>query len=294
MNNPDFEVVEHRIGLPNRPRRIFSSFHFFGKSKQQVLVDPDIAHSLRRAAADAQPRETGGLLVGRSFSDRDGDYVTVLGFVEAPISSGRIASISVSPESTAKLRQLAAEQYPSMDVVGWWHSHSLPSDYSATDRNNQQLWTDPMHVGLLVFAKITKNAPWASVYLGPMSLRLAEVTKAQKQADGTEIADEDVDQPLAASAMGSPVADPAWAPPAILPGIRNQKIALWACVGLLLVGMMTLMIFLANVVWRLADPTPTIRDSVSVTPTTVIPPQPPPPQPAQPLLSPQPGQTRGP
>jgi hypothetical protein len=58
---------------------------------------------------------------------------------------------------------------PAADVVGWWHSHAQPSEYSDADRSTQGMWIPPDCVGLLVFAAGT---PWAHAYLGPQARRL--------------------------------------------------------------------------------------------------------------------------
>lgn len=181
---PKFEVIGHDHGIPVRPRSVFTDMMVFTRDRSAaVLIDPAVALRLRDSAA-ASPAEVGGLLVGRQFRDDTGPYVAVLEAVQAPTSDGTTGSISVSTERVAILRQQAAHRYPSMDVIGWWHSHSVPSQFSNVDRQSQRLWDQPMHVGLLVFAQ---GNPWAHVYLGPEALALPLAASPSKKTNPTSV-----------------------------------------------------------------------------------------------------------
>jgi proteasome lid subunit RPN8/RPN11 len=170
MTRLQFDVVGREHGDPVRSRSVFAgSAAFWSDKSPAVLVAPMVVEQLRAAARKASPDEVGGLLVGRCFRDEDGPYVVTLGFVQALASDGVPGSITLSAERTSELRKQAAQQHPSMDVVGWWHSHLAPSGFSSTDRQSQRLWSQPMHVGLLVFAA---GVPWAHAYLGPNAVEL--------------------------------------------------------------------------------------------------------------------------
>ncbi len=170
MTKLRFDVVGHENGIPVRARSVFEGSAVFTRDKSAaVLVAPDVARQLRTSAGHAFPAEVGGLLVGRHFRDNTGPYVATLGFIQAPVSDGSPGSIRLSAERVAELRQQASRQHPSMDVIGWWHSHSVPSHFSGVDVQSQRLWTQPMHVGLLVFAT---GKPWAQAYLGPNAAEL--------------------------------------------------------------------------------------------------------------------------
>lgn len=169
MTDPGFRVEGVQQGAPFRTRASFYGFYLFGDQESAVLVEPGIAKQLRAAAADAWPHETGGLLSGRALCDGMGDFVVVSGFVEAPAGSGRTATFEISPQATARLREEACRHDPTADVVGWWHTHLGPSDYSSTDRDSQRIWTQPQSVGLLVFARGTS---WGIAHLGPDARRL--------------------------------------------------------------------------------------------------------------------------
>lgn len=161
---------EGEHGVPFRDRAMFGASHqFAAPGATAVIVSPDIASRLRAGAVREHPRETGGLLSGRVLRDSGGRYVIVSDFVQSAPGTGRAGAFVVSPPATAALRAEAARRQPTADVVGWWHSHARPSEYSDADRLTQEMWISPDCVGLLVFASGT---PWAHAYLGPQARRL--------------------------------------------------------------------------------------------------------------------------
>jgi len=166
MGESDFEIIEHSFDVPFRTRNVNAGHIAFRAGDLDVYVMPDVASRARQWATDALPRETGGLLAGRILRDNAGQYVVVTGVACAPADAGGMGRFGLSPEETGQLRRALARDHPSADVIGWWHSHTAPSVYSATDRANQAIWTDPRNVGLLVFARGT---PWAALYVGPQS-----------------------------------------------------------------------------------------------------------------------------
>lgn len=166
MGEAEFEIIEHVFDVPFRARNVHSGYVTFHAGDLDVYIEPAVASRAGEWARHALPRETGGLLAGRILRDDAGQYVVVTGIVCAPASAGGVGAFSLSPEETERLRQTVSQHYPSADVIGWWHSHRAPSQYSSTDRSNQAIWTDPRHVGLLLFARGT---PWAALYVGPQS-----------------------------------------------------------------------------------------------------------------------------
>jgi proteasome lid subunit RPN8/RPN11 len=166
MGEAEFEIIEHAFDVPFRARNVHSGYVRFRADDLDVYVTPAVASRAREWARDALPRETGGLLAGRILRDDAGQYVVVTGIACAPEGAGGVGAFSLSPEETELLRRALSQHHPSADVIGWWHSHGAPSQYSSTDRSNQAIWTDPRHVGLLVFARGT---PWAALYVGPQS-----------------------------------------------------------------------------------------------------------------------------
>jgi proteasome lid subunit RPN8/RPN11 len=170
MTGPGFTVEAIEQDVPFRDRALFGPCHQFADpGGTAVIVGGETASRLREAAAREQPRETGGLLHGRVLRDSAGRYAFVTGFVQAPPGTGDQGRFLMSPQATALLRAEAARRQPTADVIGWWHSHAQPSDYSGTDRSTQAMWTQSESVGLLVFAT---GKPWAHAYLGPRARRV--------------------------------------------------------------------------------------------------------------------------
>ena len=164
MTDPAFTVEGVHQEAPFRPRSGFTGYCQFTDQSGAVLVAPGISQRMWEAARIARPFETGGLLAGRVYRDDHGHYVIVVGYVEAPSGTGRPSGFELSPEATARLRADVSRTFPAADVVGWWHSHSGPSDYSQTDLSQQRIWTQPESVGILVFAE---GRRWGAVHQGP-------------------------------------------------------------------------------------------------------------------------------
>ena len=168
MNAEGFEVLDLHADVPYRPKGNFRGYRCFRHDGGCVLVAPSVLAELTDAARRAAPRETGGLLVGRFFRDGSGRYATVVALVEAPSGAGTEGRVTMSSDLVARLREQAAHREPSCDVIGWWHSHSVPSLYSQTDLRTQRSWTAPESVGILVFARPSPGSEHV-VYQGPDS-----------------------------------------------------------------------------------------------------------------------------
>lgn len=182
MTAPGFEVEAVEHGVPFRDRAVFGGSHQFADpGATTVIVGPEIVGRLRSAAVREHPRETGGLLSGRVLRDSGGRYVIISGFVQAAAGTGRAGAFVMSAQATAALRAEAARRQPTADVIGWWHSHAQPSEYSGTDRSTQGVWIQPDCVGLLVFASGT---PWAHAYLGPQARRLPALARPDRAPRG--------------------------------------------------------------------------------------------------------------
>jgi hypothetical protein len=164
MNEPEFQIIEHRFDIPFRTRGGYGDYTVFPAGSLHVYMNPKVAVDLRALAERARPQETGGLLSGRILRDDAGPYVVVTGMIEAPAGTGDLGRFELSAEGTEELRARLARRQPSADVIGWWHSHMRPSKYSPTDHRNQELWSHPHHLGLLVFAE---GKPWCLLYVGP-------------------------------------------------------------------------------------------------------------------------------
>src|ERR1700722_18338881 len=109
-------------GKPSfRPRGAYVGHDTFGHGDGAVLVEPDVARDLRRAAESAtqEGRIAGGLLYGRGWADDEGEYLVVDGFLEAGPGENRDDRIfrdgrdayTLSPADLRLLREDATRMY---------------------------------------------------------------------------------------------------------------------------------------------------------------------------------------
>ncbi|HEV2891149.1 MAG TPA: Mov34/MPN/PAD-1 family protein [Frankiaceae bacterium] len=160
-----FEPVGRSFGRPFYDRVAFEGhLRFRGTSGVEVLIAPAVAVQLSALADHAMPNEIGGLVCGRLLADDRGEYTVVLGAVKSDESKVSPGQFLLDAPATTRLRAYAGLLHAGLDVIGWWHSHSGPSGFSNTDRQSQQDWSDPGHVGVLVFAR---GPEWGVVYAGP-------------------------------------------------------------------------------------------------------------------------------
>lgn len=166
------------IAVPFRPRSAYSGYKAFGSADGAVLVEPRLAHELRKAAelATAERRFTGGLLYGRGWVDDQGAYLVVSGFIEAgpgENSGDRISAddpagyqgdFTLSEADLRLLREDAARMYPASVEAGWWRTLAALGEFGPGDFDAQAALVGPDGVGLLVYGS---GIHWGTAYLGP-------------------------------------------------------------------------------------------------------------------------------
>lgn len=171
---PAFQPGQGDAPVPARPRSAFVAHEVFGHGAGAVLVEPDVARDLRTAAesASAEQRVSGGLLYGHPWTDDEGPYLVVDGFLEAGPgeNSGDRApadgrdSFALSEADLRLLREDAARMYSAALEVGWWRSVPGPGEFGPRDFVSQRELVGPGGVGLLVFGT---GLDWGTAYLGP-------------------------------------------------------------------------------------------------------------------------------
>jgi hypothetical protein len=162
---------------PFRPRSVYSGHETFGGGDGAVLVEPHVAHELRLAAESAtqEGRIAGGLLYGRRWSDEQGTYLVVSGFLEAGpgenpgdrITRDGRDEFTLSAADLRLLRRDAARMYSSSVEAGWWRSLPAPGEFGPRDFQTQYDLVGPGGTGLLVFGS---GLDWGTAYLGPDAL----------------------------------------------------------------------------------------------------------------------------
>jgi len=169
-----FQPGQGEPALPFRPRSAYVGHEVFGHGDGAVLVEPEVARDLRSAAefASRERRITGGLLYGRNWTDDEGTYLVVDGFLEAGPGENRgdrVArdgrdSFALSAADLRLLRADAARMYAAAVEVGWWRTLAGTGEFGPRDFTTQGELVGPGGVGLLVFGS---GLDWGTAYLGP-------------------------------------------------------------------------------------------------------------------------------
>ena len=162
---------------PVRPRSAYARHEAFGAGDGAVLVDPQVARNLRRAAESAtqEGRIAGGLLYGRCFADEQGTYLVISGYLEAGpgenrgdlISRDGTGQFTLSEPDLRLLRRDAARVYSASAEAGWWRSLPAAGEFGSRDYETQRALVGPRGAGLLVFGA---GLDWGTAYVGPGAL----------------------------------------------------------------------------------------------------------------------------
>jgi hypothetical protein len=171
-----FQPGAEEVTVPARDRNRYAGYRVFGTGNDAVLLRPEVAHRLRSAAefATQEGRITGGLLYGRGYTDDDGAYLVVDGFLEAGPGENpndRLStdadSFTLSDSDLRLLRQDAARMYSAELEVGWWRTRAALGEFGPLDFQTQAGLVGPDGVGLLVYGT---GVHWGTAYLGTEGL----------------------------------------------------------------------------------------------------------------------------
>ncbi len=169
-----FQPGGEGAAAPFRPRASYAGFRAFGSGDGAVLVQPEVARKLRSAAefATQERRITGGLLYGHGWSDEQGGYLIVDGYVEGGPGENRGDEIArdgtdhfiLSEPDLRLLREDAARMYSADREVGWWRTLAGLGEFGPQDFAVQAQLVGPDGVGLLIYGS---GPHWGTAYLGP-------------------------------------------------------------------------------------------------------------------------------
>lgn len=169
-----FPTGAEEAGVSFRPRSEYAGYRAFGSGDGAVLVDPEVTRKLRFAAESAtqQRRIAGGLLYGRGWTDEQGGYLVIDGYLEAGpgentgdrISGDGTDDFTLSTADLRLLREDAARMYSASLEVGWWRTLAALGEFRPRDFATQAALAGPGGVGLLVYGS---GIHWGTAYLGP-------------------------------------------------------------------------------------------------------------------------------
>jgi proteasome lid subunit RPN8/RPN11 len=139
----------------------------------EAFVACSLVEEMGRFAYAGLPNEAIGILAGRSCCDERGVF-TVVEAVELAVGPEQIASpgaVTLTPTGSQAVRRRLAFRRPTLDPVGWFHTHtSLSVEFSGEDRREQATWPDAHNLGIVFGAG--QHGDDIAVYAGPESNRL--------------------------------------------------------------------------------------------------------------------------
>ena len=278
---PDADAVRRRgrsnVTLLVQPRpRGNSSYVVYADSLDapEVHLHVRLLEDLRRAALEALPDETIGALLGRPCRDDYGIYVVVENALTAEPGehTASRSEARMTDAGHAALHGRAARQHPTLEPVGWWHSHPHGEPrYSAVDRLEQATCTRPYHVGIVVVADRLDGAPSGEaqdagslgVYVGPAAtlLERRERLPATARSPATPTAGRPpaggiggaviaaAATPPPSASNGAPATPRATRAPAVAPDPPDHST--WAVVA---AGITALIVCVGTLLWAILQP----------------------------------------
>lgn len=129
-----------------------------------VYISVTARNQLQQATRAQAPNECFGLVLGRTFQDTRGRYTFIAEAVPAELGRSTPGHVHLGVREMTLLRKEVAARAFDRDVVGWFHSHSVPSGFSTVDLREQATWPGDEHVGVLTFME---GPGWCRVYRGP-------------------------------------------------------------------------------------------------------------------------------
>ena len=159
-NNLDANTpLQHEVQtLAERPfPDLTSGYYLHGLEPQQnadvwVITRQSALEQIRTHSISNLRSELGGVLLGRAYRTGKRLLVVVKAAIPAVSQDRGPVHFTFSADSWTQIHRDKAEQYPDLDIVGWFHTHpALGVFYSSDDVVvHSAAFTLPWHVGLVV------------------------------------------------------------------------------------------------------------------------------------------------
>lgn len=140
--------------LPQKQPPLANKGHLHGNPPNRLCVIVSQA-ALRQLEAYSQSdteRELGGALLGQAYRHGERLFVEIGAVLPADNHSHGPVHFTFTADSWPALQKAQAQQYPQLDMVGWFHTHpDLGVFYSSDDVVvHSAAFTLPWHVGLVL------------------------------------------------------------------------------------------------------------------------------------------------
>ena len=143
-------------GLPERqPPNLAEKGWLHGRSPQNeqiIIMRQDALRQVVKHSHSNRRVELGGALLGQAYRYDNQIYVDIVAALPAVSGSHGPIHFTFDADSWTQLQRDRAEQYPKLDIIGWFHTHpNLGVFYSGDDVVvHSAAFTLPWHVGLVV------------------------------------------------------------------------------------------------------------------------------------------------
>jgi proteasome lid subunit RPN8/RPN11 len=118
------------------------------------------------------PNETGGVLMGRTFTDGLHAFTVVTDLIP-PLPGeviGTVATVEITAEGRRRMETEGRLRDSLARAIGWMHSHPVqPAFFSGTDVREQSKWASEASVGLVVSGRSDADPKWR-VFLGAAAI----------------------------------------------------------------------------------------------------------------------------
>ena len=154
---PYVDMPEPEVsGLPERqPPNLAKMGWLHGRSpnnEQIIIMRQDALRQVVDHSHSNLHVELGGALLGQAYRYQNQIYVDVVAALPAVSGSHGPVHFTFNADSWTQLQRDRSEQYPKLDIIGWFHTHpGLGVFYSGDDVVvHSAAFTLPWHVGLVV------------------------------------------------------------------------------------------------------------------------------------------------
>src|SRR4051812_21826887 len=103
--------------LPEAP------FPGVGRRGYRFYLDPAVHAGVWQHARENITVEICGVLVGTLARDTDGPYAHVRAFIRGEAAANKLAEVTFTHETWARINKEMDTQYADQRIVGWYHSH---------------------------------------------------------------------------------------------------------------------------------------------------------------------------